>query len=254
MNRIDQLLHSKKLCPSRTKSKELIELGVVEAFLNGAWVQVTSPSQKLGEDTLLRVVDGERLKYVSRSGLKLEGALKHFIVSVENKYILDIGQSTGGFTDCVLQHGALEVLGLDVGHGQLHEDLKNDQRVKWFEGLHIKDLSENLRAMDWLKTHLDLVVVDVSFISIVKVFEVLKSLPLDQIIVMALVKPQFEVGKAQLSKSGVVKDQKVLKKSLDQILERLTQLNFESSEYYASPLLGGDGNQEFFLFSKFSNR
>ncbi|NCN40099.1 TlyA family RNA methyltransferase [bacterium] len=254
MTRIDQLLNLKNLAPSRTKAKELIDLGVVEAFLDGNWVCVKSPSQRFDPETSLRVIDRGRLKYVSRAGLKLEGALEHFQISVQNKSVLDIGQSTGGFTDCVLQHGAAEVLGIDVGHGQLHEKIRSDHRVRFYEGLHIKDLNQNEDILIWWKSHLDFIVIDVSFISLVKVFEVLKELPKRSLNVLALVKPQFEVGKSHLSKSGLVKDQKVLKKTLDQIREILSEMGFESSDYYASSLLGGDGNQEFFLFAKFSNK
>lgn len=254
MKRADVLLTEKGLCPSRTKAKELIEIGAVEYLFQGEWKRVSASSQKLSEDTELKILDSERLRFVSRAGLKLEGALRDFKISVQDRYVLDMGQSTGGFTDCLLQQGAKEVLGFDVGHDQLHESLRNHPQVKAFEGLHLKDLATVTETKSWLDGHLDLVVVDISFISVISAFEELCQFREKKFDVLALVKPQFEVGRENLNRSGIVKDLKAQDQVLKNLKLKIEKLGFEVSEFRASKLSGRDGNQEFFLFCKHSNK
>ncbi|HAG91180.1 MAG TPA: TlyA family rRNA (cytidine-2'-O)-methyltransferase [Bdellovibrionales bacterium] len=254
MKRADILLTEKGLCPSRTKAKELIEIGEVEYLFQGEWKKVSTSSQKLPEDVELKILDSERLRFVSRAGLKLEGALNDFNISVQDRYVLDIGQSTGGFTDCLLQQGAKEVLGFDVGHDQLHKSLKNHPQIKAYEGIHLQDLASITEIKSWLDQHLDLVVVDISFISVISAFEELCQFHGKKFEVLALVKPQFEVGRENLNRSGVVKDRKVQDQVLKNLKLKIEELGFEVSEFKASKLAGRDGNQEFFLFCKHSNR
>lgn len=247
--RLDQLIILKGLAPSRSKAKELIESGSVLIKRGHEWVVVTSASHKTNGADEVKIKESSILKYVSRGGLKLEGALKDFSISVEGLRAFDIGQSTGGFTDCLLQHGAKEVLGIDVGHDQLHEKLKSDSRVLFFEGVHISRLFEKDEIMARLNKGFDLCVIDVSFISILKVFEVLRELSAENFQVLGLIKPQFEVGKSALSKAGVVKDQKLLKETVDQVVEHIRELGFEVKGMVPSPVKGTDGNQEFWCLA-----
>jgi len=247
MKRLDQFLVLKGLAPSRTKAKELIEKGVIEIAGPNGWRAVTSASFTLSEETEVRVTESSLLRYVSRAGLKLEGALKDFSFSPQGLYVFDVGQSTGGFTDCLLQQGAKEVLGIDVGHGQLALKLAQDPRVKAYEGVHISELSLRSEILEWLQSHLDLCVIDVSFISVVKVFEALQTLKLSPYDVIALIKPQFEVGREALSKSGVVKSEKTVQQALALVKERIEELGFVVSDVKPSVLPGADGNQEYFF-------
>lgn len=251
--RLDQVLVQKKLVPSRTKAKELIESGSVCVEVNGEWLVVTSPSYSTSLDSSVEIRDLSLLRFVSRAGLKLEGALRDFSVSAEGVRALDVGQSTGGFTDCLLQNGALEVLGFDVGQGQLHEKIKQDPRVLFFENLHVFDFPQHQEISTWIKKGVDLCVIDVSFISVVKVFEVLSSLKgfFSQTQFLTLIKPQFEVGKENLGKDGVIKDPKLVVKTLLQVEENLRSLGFQVLTQSPSCLQGADGNQEHFFHIHF---
>lgn len=254
--RIDQFLVQKKLAPSRSKAQELIHLQQVEIFENAEWKTVKSSSQKVNESAQVRIKENsDLLKYVSRAGLKLEGAMKHFGTSVEGLRVLDIGQSTGGFTDCVLQHGAQKVIGLDVGHDQIHPKIKSDSRVVIFEGVHISKIEQFPKLIDELSLGIDLCVIDVSFISIEKVFAALalmKSLTSYQ--VLALIKPQFEVGRAHLDKKGVVKDREVVDFAKLNLKEKILEMGFVFDGEVASSIIGGDGNQEYFFKLSFQKQ
>lgn len=247
--RIDQFLVQKKLAPSRSKAQELIRLQQVEVFENTEWKIVKSSSQKVNEDAQVRIKENSSLlKYVSRAGLKLEGAIKHFGVSVEGLRVFDIGQSTGGFTDCVLQLGAQKVIGLDVGHDQIHPKIKADSRVSVFEGVHVSKIDQFSKLVDELSLGIDLCVIDVSFISIEKVFAALASMKgLESFQTLALIKPQFEVGRANLDKRGVVKDPEVAKLAKLKLKEKILKMGFVFNGEVASSVTGGDGNQEYFF-------
>lgn len=250
--RLDQWLVKTKMAPSRTKAQELIRTGQVEVQVQGSWKPVVQPSFAMGEDFQARVLSAELLRYVSRAGLKLEGALEHLNLDVNELRALDVGISTGGFTDCLLKKGCKSVVGFDVGHGQLHPSLKEDKRLRDFEGLHFKDLAKHGDFQETVGEGFSLVVVDVSFCSLSLV---LPSLP--QVLgagaqVLALVKPQFEVGASHLNKAGVVKDGGLYGQVEVKIRDCAEALGFIVKDYFPSQLSGADGNQEYFLFLHWS--
>lgn len=242
MIRIDQFLVNCGYAPSRSKAQELIKSGVV--FF--AQKPVEKPSQLIDPNSskeLIEVRSNEILKYVSRAGLKLQGALQELKIKVTNKICLDVGQSTGGFTHCLLNFGAQFVVGVEVGSEQLHDDLRQSSQVQTLENTNIRDVDLNLLK----HREFDLIVVDLSFISLRVVVEDLKKCLKAQGEVLALVKPQFELGPKALNKRGIVKN-----KSDYQILERemvvfCQNSGYKIKNYIRSPILGGDGNEEFFI-------
>ena len=183
------------------------------------------------------------MPYVSRGGLKLEGAIKAFNIEVENKIAIDIGASTGGFTDCLLQHGAKKVYAIDVGYGQLHWRLREDPRVINLEKTHILRL-------DWrlIEDTIDIATVDLSFISLTRILPALwEHLPPNALII-ALVKPQFEVGRGEVGNGGVVRDNKKVEKSVSKVIHFAEGLGFKMSGSIPSPILGQKGNMEYLLY------
>lgn len=250
-NRLDSMMVEWGFAATRAKAQEWIDAGAVEISKNSVWSVATKASQPAPElKEQLRINSEKTYPYVSRGGVKLEHALKDFGIDVKNKRVLDLGQSTGGFTDCVLRLGAKEVVGIDVGHGQLHETLKNDPRVQFYEGFHIDQL---LQHSDFQKPRLqsfDLIVADMSFISVTQVFPILdrsdalKS-PMD---LVYLVKPQFEVGQDALNKKGVVKDQRRIAKRLAEIDILVEDLSWQKKAVFESPIKGQEGNVEFFYW------
>ncbi len=244
--RLDQVLVELGLAPTRSKAQQLIEAGDVEVFARGEWRQTSQASLIVAKSSgILRVKENtEILKYVSRGGLKLEGALNHLGLNVEGRRCLDLGISTGGFADCLLKNGAAEVCGVDVGHGQLHPQLASDGRVKLFEGVNVKDVRKHAAIMDWLNGGVDLCVADLSFISLLSVVHEIKALLPARTQFLGLVKPQFELGAAALNKSGVVADH-----SLFTDLEAKALQALPGAQFFASPITGQDGNVEFFLYS-----
>jgi 23S rRNA (cytidine1920-2'-O)/16S rRNA (cytidine1409-2'-O)-methyltransferase len=238
--RLDKALVLRVLVPSRARAQALIKEGKVSVNEK----IITEPDHNVREtDTLILL--GEDIRWVSRGGLKLEHALAHWNINVEGKVALDIGASTGGFTDVLLSSGAKKVYALDVGHGQLAEKLVNDPRVVNMEGVHIKDVS----ASDFHEP-LEVIVTDVSFISLVHVLPKIRELLAPSGEVILLVKPQFEVGK-DFIKKGVVKDPVLHEHVLTEMALRAKGLGFTVSEPILSPILGGDGNKEF-LFRLFA--
>ena len=237
--RADMLLVAQGLSPSRQKAKEIILSS--SAFANG--VAIKKPSQEIPEDALLTVnPNALSLRYVGRGGLKLEGAVKSFGLTLENKVCMDIGASTGGFTDCLLQNGAQRVYAVDVGHGQLAEKLLKDTRVINLEGTNIRELTEEL-----VPEKVDFVCSDVSFISLSYVFPVAYHFLKSNGQAVFLIKPQFEVGKQDVGKNGIVKDPKVHDRVLQKILANCTQVGFSVYGLIPSPIRGGDGNIEYLL-------
>lgn len=236
-DRIDNILVQKKFFSSRQKAKFAIEDKIV--YVNGNLID--KPSKMVEEEDKIEI-KGEALKYVSRGGLKLEKAIKVFQVSLTGKTCMDIGASTGGFTDCMLQNGAQKVYAVDVGHDQLDEGLKNNPKVIDKEGLNIKDLStEEMEKIDFVGT-------DVSFISLTqvlsKIYDVLKI----KGTAVTLIKPQFEAGKANINKNGVVKDLKVHKKVIENILLLANKIGFSILGLEYSPIKGPAGNIEYLLY------
>ena len=183
-----------------------------------------------------------RSPYVSRGGLKLEAALQHFTIRVADKVLLDVGASTGGFTDCLLSHGAREVIAVDVGYGQLHWRLRQDRRVVVLERTNIR----NLRSVD-LEKEVDGAVIDVSFISLKLVMPPLAELLTKEAFVVALIKPQFEVGKGRVGKGGVVRDPSLHQEVVEELGRFFGGLGWTVAGQMPSPLLGPKGNREFLV-------
>lgn len=180
--------------------------------------------------------------YVSRGGLKLEAALKYFLVDLKGQTMLDVGASTGGFTDCLLQHGASKVIAVDVGYGQLDWNLRQDPRVKVLERTNIR----HLKPGDKIKG-IDGAVIDVSFISLRLVVPPVSVLLKRHAFIIALIKPQFEVGKEQVGKGGVVRDPKLHQQVIDRLSVFFKDLDWIVQGHFSSPLLGPKGNREFFI-------
>ena len=235
--RLDILTFEQGLAESREKARALIMSGIV--YVNG--VKADKAGTSFDENVLIEV-RGSRLKYVSRGGLKLEKALEVFPISVEDKVCLDIGSSTGGFTDCMLQNGAKHVYAIDVGRGQLAWKLRNDPRVTCMEKTNIRyvlpsDLPEKGSFAS----------IDVSFISLTKVLQPVFSLLSDDGIIVCLIKPQFEAGREQVGKHGVVRDPAVHEEVIRKILEFSRTLNLYPVRLDYSPVKGPEGNIEYLV-------
>lgn len=242
MKRLDLSLVEWGLAPSRTKAQAMIEAGEIEIFKNDEWC-VTSDQSAKAERQHVRVREGgETLRYVSRGGLKLEAAARQINLNVRGLRCLDVGISTGGFTDYLLQSGAAAVLGVDVGHGQLSEKLADDRRLRSFEGVHVKDIAAHGEISSWLKSGVHLCVIDVSFISLEHVLPMLAPILPKGCRLLALVKPQFEVG------AKTVREE-MFSEVRERILAALAKTGFSPVEYFPSSVRGQDGNQEFFVWA-----
>ena len=245
--RLDKLLLERGLTSSRERAQALILAGKV--LVDGQKVEKAgAPVETAAEIRLL----GEDLKFVSRGGLKLEAALRHWQIDVSGKVCLDVGTSTGGFTDCLLQRGAARVIAVDTGHGQIDFRLRQDARVRLLE----KTNARYLRSQQ-VGEAVDLVVMDVSFISatlvLPAVVEAAFPAPEDrrgrQVIV--LVKPQFEAGRDQVGKGGIVRDPVVQKAAVEKVRHALLALGCAQTDVIDSPILGGEGNREFLMYGQF---
>lgn len=247
MSRLDQALVEKGLAASRTRAKDLIEAGQVTVHRRGSPLKPIKASFEVEDGDELEVQAGEIDRYVSRGGLKLRGALEKAGLEVKGMNVLDVGQSTGGFTDCLLQNGAAFVVGIDVGHGQIHERIRGDARVAVLEGLHAKDLPRSVEFAElWKDRAMDLVVVDVSFISLASVLPPLSEVAPAGCRLLALVKPQFEVGPQGLGKGGVVRDPLLYGEVESKIRTSAESAGWKILSYFESSLDGKDGNREFF--------
>lgn len=249
MTRIDLLLTERGLAKSRSQAQTFISEGRVTYCQDGKWLAVTKPSLKLDADCELHVTATDADKYVSRGALKLEGALAHTQLNIQGYRVLDVGQSTGGFTDCALQHGAAQVVGIEVGHDQLDQRLKADPRVICLEGINARHLSQQDLGAHFPTGGFDIAVMDVSFISQTKILPQLPALLNAQGQLITLVKPQFEVGKAFIGKGGLVKNKQCIKQLSEDIQHFVQSLGFQVKCYIESPIKGGDGNQEFLLWA-----
>ncbi|MFF5995445.1 TlyA family RNA methyltransferase [Lysinibacillus sp. KU-BSD001] len=239
--RVDVLLVERGLCETREKAKRSIMAGLV--YSNET--RIDKAGEKIVIDAPLQV-KGSDLKYVSRGGLKLEKALQIFDMSVEGKLMLDIGSSTGGFTDCALQNGAKHCYALDVGSNQLAWKIRSDERVTVMEKTNFRytkpeDLVEGLP---------DFATIDVSFISLSLILPVLKTVLMPGGDVMALVKPQFEAGKENVGKKGIVREPKIHLAVLEQTATMATEVGFVVVDASFSPITGGEGNIEFLFHLK----
>jgi 23S rRNA (cytidine1920-2'-O)/16S rRNA (cytidine1409-2'-O)-methyltransferase len=239
--RADQLLVERGLAATRSQAQRLIASGVRWHGARG-WQAVAKNGDDIPNEAQIELLDDAEARYVSRGGLKLEGALVRAGVDVRGRTCLDVGQSTGGFTDCLLQHGAARVVGVDVGHGQLHDKVRNDPRVVAIEKLNARELDRDRVGGDF-----DVAVGDVSFISLTLVLPAVVPLLKHGATVLMLVKPQFELQPAQIGKGGIVTDSSLYAVVEQRIRDCCAQLGLQVQDWFDSPIAGGDGNREFFI-------
>ncbi|MGO3345108.1 MAG: TlyA family RNA methyltransferase [Marinomonas sp.] len=249
MIRIDLLLTEQGLAKSRSQAQTFISEGRVTFKQEETWITAVKPSLKLAPECELKVVADEADRYVSRGALKLEGALKHTKIDLSGFLVLDVGQSTGGFSDCAIQHGAAHVVGVEVGHDQLDQRLRNDPRVTCLEGINARHLTAADLGNHFPSAGFDLAVMDVSFISQTKILPQLPALLKQHGQLITLVKPQFEVGKEFIGKGGLVKNKQRVKQLEADIQQFIKNLGMVVKCYIESPIKGGDGNQEFLLWA-----
>ena len=235
--RLDILLVEMGLAPTRARAQSLIMEGVV--FVEGQ--KVDKSGTLIKEDSDISIKDSS-LKYVGRGGLKLEAALKHFETDVQDKIALDVGASTGGFTDCLLQNGAAKVYAVDVGYGQLDWKLRNDSRIVVMEKINARYMKQ-----EDIPERVDIIVIDVSFISLTKIIPPIMQFLKPGALMIALIKPQFEVGKGEVGKGGIVRDENKHTQVVDKITKHLENLNFNVKGVIPSPILGTQGNKEFLI-------
>ena len=236
--RLDVLLVKKGLAESREKAKAIIMSGIVYVDNN----KEDKAGQTFNEDALIEV-RGNTLRYVSRGGLKLEKAMNCFGVTLEGKIAMDVGASTGGFTDCMLQNGAVKVYSVDVGHGQLAWKLRNDERVVCMEKTNIRYVTP-----DDVADKIDFASIDVSFISLKKVLPAVYDLLTDVGEVVCLIKPQFEAGREKVGEKGVVREQSVHVEVVDMIVSFAREMGFVTLDLSYSPIKGPEGNIEYLLY------
>jgi 23S rRNA (cytidine1920-2'-O)/16S rRNA (cytidine1409-2'-O)-methyltransferase len=239
--RADQLLVERGLAVSRSQAQRLIAAGV-QWFDRGAWKRIAKNGDELPEAARLELLDTAETRYVSRGGLKLEGALRAAGLDVAGWTCLDVGQSTGGFTDCLLQHGAAHVTGVDVGHGQLNPRLRSDARVTAIEKLNARELTAQQVGGPF-----DLVTGDLSFISLTLVLPALVALLKPGAQLLMLAKPQFELQPGQVGKGGIVRAPALHALVQQRLREACASHGLAVAGWYDSPIAGGDGNREFFL-------
>lgn len=235
--RLDVYLCETGFCASRTEAKEYILGGLV--CVNGK--AVTKPAYAVCDGDKVSI-EGEARKYVSRGGLKLEGALDIFKINVEGALALDVGASSGGFTDCLLKHGAARVIAVDSGSGQLAQQLRNDGRI-----VSIENYNARFMKREDLEYEPNLAVMDVSFISATHIIPAVYSVLTEGGDYILLVKPQFEVGKAGVGKGGIVKDSRLREKALADVVKFAENCGFKTVATARSPIEGGDGNIEYLV-------
>ena len=231
------MLVEKGLAKSRQRARALIMAGKV--LVNGQ--PVDKPGVFVSADATLEL-KGEDIPYVSRGGLKLEAALNNLGLNVIDKVCMDVGASSGGFTDCLLQHGAERVYAVDVGYGQLAWKLRRDPRVVVIERTNVRHMTA-----DALPDPVDLVTIDVSFISLKIVVPAVERFMKPDASILALIKPQFEVGKGQVGKGGVVREPALHRQVIDDLTDFFATIKLRAETVYPSPLLGPKGNREFFI-------
>jgi 23S rRNA (cytidine1920-2'-O)/16S rRNA (cytidine1409-2'-O)-methyltransferase len=246
--RADQLLVERGLAASRSQAVRLIAGGMRwrDAGTSDAWRPVVKNRDEVPESAELELDDAAEARYVSRGGLKLEGALAVSGVDPSGKLCLDVGQSTGGFTDCLLQRGAAKVVGVDVGHGQLHAKLREDERVEAIEGVNARALSPDDLGEDG-ESQFDLIVGDLSFISLTLVLPAVVPFLADDGHLLVLVKPQFELQPGQVGKGGIVRDESMYAVVEKRLRDACEALELRVLQWFDSPIAGGDGNREFFI-------
>ncbi len=240
--RIDNFLYINNFCSSRTKAQNLIKEGRVT--VNG--IETTKPSFEVSDSDKIEIIKSEVHDYVGRGGLKLEHAIKTFNISVKDCVCVDIGASTGGFTECLLLCGASKVYAVDSGKDQLDYRLKKDGRVVSIEGFNARYLT----SADINDEKADAVVMDVSFISQTLLYPAILSVAKHDADVITLIKPQFEAGKQALGKHGVIKDEKTRIMVVENIIKKAEEIGFHYISHCVSPIKGGEGNIEYLLHLK----
>lgn len=247
--RIDKLLVERGLAPTRERAQSMVIAGRV--LVNGQKIEKSGAAVE--PDAELRVL-GRDLKYVGRGGLKLEAALHHWSIELTGKTCMDIGASTGGFTDCMLQHGAAQVIAVDTGYGQIAARLRSDHRVKLLEKTNARYLTAQQLQGAGAASLISLIAVDVSFISVTlilpAVLQAASPAPNDRALVV-LVKPQFEVGRALVGKGGIVRSSQAQQAAVEKVRNTVAQLGGRNMDVTESPILGAEGNREFLLHAKF---
>lgn len=267
--RADLLLVDRGLAATRSQAQRLIASGVLWREGDSTWKKIAKNGDELPVGSDLQLTDTAEAKYISRGGLKLEGALSVTGLKVTGLFCLDLGQSTGGFTDCLLQHGAARVVGIDVGHGQLHERLRTDARVVCIEAVNARSLSaddfwshcaragkadsviQSPGASDQARGEpFDLLVGDLSFISLTLVLPAMVRLLKLSGDALVLVKPQFELQPGQVGKGGIVKEPALFLRVEQRLRDCCADLGMEVLAWFESPIEGGDGNREFFIHAR----
>ncbi|NLK62874.1 MAG: TlyA family RNA methyltransferase [Fusobacteria bacterium] len=243
--RLDILLVKKGLFETREKAKSAIMAGIIVVDDK----KIDKAGTLIKEESNIRI-KGETLKYVSRGGLKLEKAIVDFNIDFNNRRVLDIGASTGGFTDCALQNGASYVYSVDVGTNQLNWKLRENNKVKSIENMHIK----NLELDDLDNEKVDIIVIDVSFISLTKIILYFEKFLNESGNIITLIKPQFEVGKENITKGGIVKDEKEHLRAIEVVINNAKEHKYYLNNLIKSPITGVKGNIEYLaLFSRVEN-
>ena len=235
--RLDMLMMERALAPSREKAKAFIMAG--DVYVDG---QKEDKAGTMFPETVKIEVRGNTLPYVSRGGLKLEKAMKNFDVTLDSKVCMDVGASTGGFTDCMLQNGAVKVYSIDVGYGQLDWKLRNDPRVVCMEKTNIRYV-----VPEDLGEPADFSSIDVSFISLTKVLLPVRNLLTDEGEIVCLIKPQFEAGREKVGKKGVVREKSVHLEVIEMVASFAGSIGFEALHLEFSPIKGPEGNIEYLL-------
>lgn len=254
--RADQLLLARGLAPTRSAAARLIERGATRWRAATApagaagWALPRKAGEDLPDDCEIEITDGAELRFVSRGGLKLEGALVQCGIDVTGLACLDAGQGTGGFTDALLRRGAAHVVGIDVGHGQLHPQLRDDPRVDCFEGTNARDVRGTPFEAAAAGRPFALVTGDLSFISLTLALPTLAGCAAADGQLLLLVKPQFELQPAQIGKGGIVRDRAQFQVVETRIRAACRALGLQVRGYFRSPVTGGNGNTEFFVWAR----
>jgi len=247
--RIDKLLVERGLVPSRERAQAMILSGRV--LVNEQKIEKSGAG--VDPEAAIRLLGGD-LKYVGRGGLKLEAALHDWKIDLTDRTCMDVGASTGGFTDCMLQHGAAEVIAVDTGYGQIHARLRSDPRVKLLEKTNARYLTQQDIARAGAAAPISFIAIDVSFISVTLVLPAVLASTLAETSrreAVILIKPQFEAGRERVGKGGIVKDEAAQQDAVGRVRQKVEELGGKNIELMESPILGMEGNREFLLHTEF---